>query len=111
MEEDYKAKEKQYVAPWLQLYKFYKSVRCSVSEDYRQFKAWTGCSPDVCELIWIKYCRGVLPKRDYLCLALNFLKCMPTQDEGASSFQLSRPTYRKRLWDTLRYLYARMDEV
>ena len=102
--------EDEIARPWLILYKNYKGVACSTSEDYRQFKAWTGCTPDVCELIWIKYGQ-LLPAKDDVCLMLNFLKCMPTQDEGASSFKISRPTYRKRLWNTLWYLYGTMNEV
>jgi hypothetical protein len=103
--------EAEIASPWVGLYWKYKNVKCSPTEDYCQFKAWTGCTPDVCELIWLKYCQQFVPSRDYLCLALHWLKCMPSQDEGASAWQLSRPTYYKRLWEMLWFLYGALDEV
>lgn len=98
------------VQPWLDLYFYYKNVSCSTCEDYRQFRAWVGVSPDVAELIYKKYLHPLLP-RDRLLLLLNWLKAMPSQDEGSSSFRLSRPTYRKYLWETLDYLNLSMTEV
>lgn len=97
---------------WQCLYYFYKGTRCGKSEDYRKFKAWVGCSPDVCEFIFRKYQNDVyLPSRKFLLIVLNFLKNMPSQDEGAASFKISRPTYRKYLWSTLLYLDRTMTEV
>lgn len=101
--------EETIVKPWLDLYETYKGVKCGASEDYRRFKAWTGCSPDVCEFIFCKY--NLLPNRTHLLIVLTFLKNMPSEDEGSSNFRICRPTYRKYLWDTLFYLKGSMNEV
>jgi hypothetical protein len=104
--------EEAIVAPWLELFQYYKRCKCGISEDYRRFKAWVGVSPDVAEMIYSKYFHlSFLPSRNRLLLVLNFLKNMPSQDEGASNFRLSRPTYRKYLWETLEYLDKTMNEV
>lgn len=104
--------EEDIVSPWLKLYKHHKQINCGVSEDYRRFKAWVGVSPDVAEMIYCKYSNELyLPDRTRLLLVLNFLKNMPSQDEGASNFQISRPTYRKYLWETMAYLDKTMNEV
>jgi hypothetical protein len=107
-----KTLEEEIVYPWLALFKHYKQTPCGLSEDYRRFKAWLGVSPDVAEMIYCKYFHeSLLPDRDRLALVLNFLKNMPVQDERASNFRLSRPTYRKYLWETLTYLHQTMKEV
>jgi hypothetical protein len=105
-------KELQISQPWLDLYKQIKGVRCSPTEDFRQFKAWVGVVPVVAEMIFIKYSHEFfLTKRKYLALLLNFLKNMPSQENGAADFGMTRPTYRKHLWRTLDYLYLEMKEV
>lgn len=86
-------------------------TRCSPCEDFRQFRAWVGVTPDVVEMIYQKYYHPVLLTRSRLLLVLNWLKTVTSQDEGSSSFQISRPTYRKYLWETIDYLDASMTEV
>lgn len=104
--------ELQISQPWLDLYKQIKGVRCSPTEDFRQFKAWVGVVPVVAEMIFIKYSHEFfLTKRKHLALLLNFLKNMPSQENGAADFGMTRPTYRKYLWRTLDYLYLEMKEV
>lgn len=99
------------IQPWLTIYQNYKGVPCSPTDDYRQFRSWVGLSPDVAEMIYYKYPHPVLLSRERLLLVLNWLKCMPSQNEGSSSFHLSRPTYRKYLWETINYLDLAMKEV
>ena len=104
--------EEKIVAPWLNLYLKYKGVKCSKTEDYRSFKAWVGVTPDVAEMIFTKYNDPFgLPSRDRLLIVLNFLKCMPSQDDASVNFGISRPTYRKYLWGTLFHLNKVMNEV
>lgn len=104
--------ETDIVGPWLDLYFQFKGVRSTSTEDYRAFKAWVGVSPDVAEMIFCKYFASRSDKARFcLALTLNFLKCMPTQDEGAANFKISRPTYRKYLWRTIDFLNQSMNEV
>lgn len=78
------------VDPWTQLYRQIHGVRCSPTDDHRQFKAWLGVHPDVAEMAWVKYSDDVFLKdRIHLALVLNFLKKMPTMQNGAASFNYS----------------------
>jgi len=100
------------ILPWLNLYHNVFGVRCSPTDDFRQFKAWLGVAPDVAEMVWQKYADGVfLKKRIHLAVVLNFLKSMPNQNTAAASFRITPPTYRKYLWGTINYLNAVMNEV
>jgi len=103
--------EQLILLPWKNLYRMFKGVRYSSGENHRSFRAWTGCSPFVCEKIFRKYQnRNYLPNRSRLIIALNYMKVMPTEDEGASSFK-TRKTYRKYVWDALFYLEYFMNEI
>jgi len=91
---------------------FFKKLIYSDSENHRSFKAWTGVLPNVAEKIFIKYHNEeFLPNRTRLLIVLNYMKTMPTEDEGSSHFQITRKTYRKYLWETLFYLEQIMDEI
>lgn len=104
--------EYEFSFPWLDLYKELKSVRCSPTDDYRQFKSWLGVAPVVAEMVWIKYSHSLfLSKRIHLAIALNYLKCMPCQQVAAADFHITAPTYRKYLWKTLEHLDQSMTEV
>jgi len=98
--------------PWLDLYFHLKKTACGRSEDFRRFKAWLGCSPDVCEMIFTRYQDDFyMPLRLNLAFVLYFLKHNPTEDEGSSHFGVSRPTWRRKVWETLNYLDCTMCEV
>jgi hypothetical protein len=102
-----------YIKPWASLYLHYKGIKYSSAEEDRKFKAWTGVAPQVAEIIFRKYHDDEgLPDRSRLLIVLNFLKVMPTEDEGASSFKLnSRKTYRNYLWKAVEYLDNNMTEI
>lgn len=99
--------------PWINLFKLYKQVNYSEAENHRKFRDWTGVHPIVAEKIFTQYVDvSCLPNRTRLLIVLHFLKKMPTEDEGATQFQLgSRTTYRKYLWDSLNYLDYYMNEI
>lgn len=100
------------LSPWFSLYKYYKKKPYSAGENHRSFRAWTGTDPLVAEKIFQKYQDiTFLPNRTRLLIVLNYLKSMPTEDEGSSSFHITRKTYRKYVWDTLFYLEYIMDEI
>jgi hypothetical protein len=109
-EEDY---EDEIIRPWANLYYFYKGIKLSYTENHRAIKAWTGVLPNVAEKIFVKYYdRDFLPDRSRLLVALNYMKTMPTEDEGSTNFQIkSRKTYRKYVWQTLHYLDFTMKEI
>ncbi|HYN44830.1 MAG TPA: transposase family protein [Candidatus Limnocylindrales bacterium] len=99
------------VSEWINLYNKY-CHNYSSSENDRKFASLTGTVPQVAETIFLKYGNHILlQNRTRLLIVLNFLKNSPTEDQGASLFELSRTTYRKYLWDTLLYLDFIMDEV
>jgi len=98
--------------PWENLFFFYKGKKYSASENHRSFKAWTGVLPDVAEKIFLKYFdKDFLPDRSRVLMVLNYLKTMPTEDEGSSNFKITRKTYRKRLWQSIHYLDFSMKEI
>lgn len=99
--------------PWMNLYICYKKINYSEAENHRKFRDWTGVHPLVAEKIFNRYSDvSFMPNRTRLLIVLHFLKKMPTEDEGASEFQIaSRTTYRKHLWDTLFYLDYHMNEI
>jgi hypothetical protein len=99
------------ILPWANLYKFYKHMNYSPAEDHRAFKAWTGVHPLVAEEIFNKYQHPCLPDRTRVLIVLHFLKDMPSEDEGASSFRITRKTYRKYLWEAVEYLDFTMHEI
>jgi len=100
------------VRPWRNLYYYYKKANYSDSENHRSFKAWTGVLPNVAEKIFIKYLNEeFLPNRSRLLILLNYMKAMPTEDEGAASFQITRKTYRKYVWESIYYLECSMNEI
>ena len=102
----------QLIRPWLNLYLKYKRVLWSSTDDFRQFKAWLGVAPEVAEMIFVRYQdQKGLPHRARLALVLHFLKHMLGQQEAASLFLITPPTYRKYLWTSLNYLDRTMDEV
>jgi hypothetical protein len=102
-----------YLRPWANLYYLYKGAKYSSGENDRKFKSWTGVSPEVAEIIFQKYKdQQGLPDRTRLLIVLNFLKNMPSEDDGSSTFKLnSRTTYRKYLWSGVEYLYQNMTEI
>ncbi len=96
---------------WIVLFNRY-SHRYRDSENDRKFKSFTGVAPQVAETIFQKYQdRDKLRHRKWLLLVLHYLKNAPTQDTGAQIFKISRPTYRKKLWETLLFLDVIMEEV
>jgi hypothetical protein len=104
--------EELILVPWKNLFRKYKGVSYYSGENHRSFRAWTGCSPFVCEKIFRKYQHpDYLPDRSRLIIALNYMKTMPTEDEGATSFKITRKTYRKYVWGVLFYLEYIMDEI
>jgi len=104
--------EERILVPWKNLFRKYKGVSYYSGENHRSFRAWTGCSPFVCEKIFRKYQNpDYLPDRSRLIIALNYMKSMPTEDEGATSFKITRKTYRKYVWDVLFYLDYFMNEI
>jgi hypothetical protein len=104
--------EDLFLLPWKNLYRRYKGIRYYAGENRRSFRAWTGCSPFVAEKIIRKYKNeNYLPDRSRLLIALNYMKSMPTEDEGSSAFKLTRKTYRKYVWSALHYLELFMDEI
>jgi hypothetical protein len=104
--------ESEIIRPWRNLYFFYKGVNYSEGENHRAFKAWTGVLPNVAEKIFAKYRdEDFLPDRSRLIILLNYMKTMPTEDEGSTNFQLTRKTYRKYVWQAMYYLEYKMDEI
>jgi hypothetical protein len=104
--------EELILLPWKNLYRRYKGVRYYAGENHRSFRAWTGVSPFVAEKIFRKYQNdNYLRDRSRVLIVLNYMKCMPTEDEGSSAFKLTRTTYRKYLWNSLYYLELFMNEI
>lgn len=99
--------------PWAILYYYYKGIKYSGSENDRRFRAWTGVCPDVAEYIFKKYVdEDNLPDRTRVLIVLNFMKNMPTEDEGATAFRIgSRTTYWNYLWKAIVYLNDNMTEI
>ncbi len=99
--------------PWRNLYKIYKGIKYSETEDHRRFKAWVGVHPSVAEFVFSKYQDTTcLPNRTRLLIVLYFLKDMPSEDEGSAEFNInSRNTYRKYLWESIHYLDYVMTEI
>jgi hypothetical protein len=79
--------------PWANLYRTYKGINLSRAENDRKFRSWTGVAPEVAEAIFVKYQHPqCLPDRTTLLIVLNFLKNMPTEDNGLLSFILRAET-------------------
>ena len=88
--------------PWLP---YTNPIPYSPGENHRAFRAWTGTDPLIAEKIFQKYQDFTyLPNRSRLLIALNYLKSMPTEDEGSSSFHITRKTYRKYVLFYLEYV-------
>ena len=103
--------EKIDVSHWIRLFNYY-GYKYSRGENDRKFKSFTGVSPEVAEVIFLRYSSITQLKfRKYLLVVLHYLKNAPTQDVGSQIFKISRPTYRKILWSTLFFLDVVMDEV
>lgn len=99
------------ISHWIRLFNYFAHKYCN-SENDRKFKSFTGVSPEVAEVIFSRYCDNKQLKfRKHLLIVLHYLKNVPTQDFGSQIFKISRPTYRKILWNTLLYLDVVMDEV
>lgn len=82
----------------------------SESEDCRHFRSFFGIHPEVAEVIIRRYGSEYL-NRFNLLIVLHYLKVYPTDVIGSHLFKLSRPTYRKYLWNTINYLHSVMDEI
>jgi hypothetical protein len=97
--------------PWIRLFNKY-SHNYSSAENDRKFKSFAGVPPEVAETTFEKYFDlKNMPIRDYLFIVLHYLKNVPTEERGCQIFKISKPTYQKRLWDTLFYLDLVMDEI
>jgi hypothetical protein len=96
---------------WLSLFKNLKGVKCSPSDDHRQFRSWLGIHPTVAEMAFLKYQHPFFLKKIYLAIVLNFEKNMPNQQLSSGEFKMTPLTYRKWLWQTIHYLDQNMHEV
>ena len=77
------------------------------------FESLFGCSTSLSCYVWKQLCRQrLLPSSDPLHLlhALLFLKVYGTEPQLASTFNVSRETYRQRLWPMLEAL-SMLDEA
>jgi len=79
-------------------------------EDFRYFRSFFGIHPEVACVIMKRYGSEYL-NRFNLLIVLHYLKVYPTDVVGSFLFKLSRPTYRKYLWNTINYLNEVMCEI
>lgn len=96
--------------PWIALYNQYARDRYSSAENDRKFCGLTGVAPEVAEMIYVKYKSETLTRLN-LFVVLVYLKTNKTEDDACRFFGVSRLTYRRVLWATIRYLAYVMDEV